>query len=1734
MNAADNILKNSLLLDLETSPDGKVLKVGAVCGGEECFLKGRFSSADVSRALDGLGRDAKYVLGHNILDHDLPILRKQYPDLHLHSLPVIDTLFLSPITFPQNPYHHLVKDDKLLNTALNDPVSDARNAGKLFEDQRAVFLELMDGDLELVQFYAWSFSEAMLPLFQALGVAPLSDRDASTFFRVRAAEFGCQTAAESIALEFVSVEGEALSEPSGLRKWLRRSVALQNEPTYSVLKTPAAYVFAWLRVAGSNSILPPWVRHRFPEVVAMARRLRDKSCGDPSCSYCQANHNPQTQLKRFFGFDDFRAQPAAPDGGSLQESIVRTGMNDEPLLAILPTGGGKSLCFQLPALVRSRRMGVLSIVISPLQALMKDQVDNLNRITESSFAAALYGMLTPPERGDVMERIRMGDVALLYVSPEQLRNGSFRKVIKQREIGCWIFDEAHCLSRWGHSFRPDYLYASRFIRELSAEQAVPCPPVACFTATAKQDVVEEILKHFETELSQKLNLFDGGAERVNLQFDVEVVNSAEKRARVVELLRERLPNEGDGASVVYSATRKGTEEMAAWLRQAGLSAEAFHAGLEAPQKRRIQEEFIAGNIQHICATNAFGMGIDKDNVRLVIHADIPGSLENYQQEAGRAGRDRSQAMCVLLYDKQDVESQFAMSAFSRLTRHDIAQILRGLRRARRDDKNEVIITAGEILRDEEVDAGFTSLDPMASTKINTAVSMLERGRFVRRDDNRTSVLQVQPLVRSVEDAVDMIAKLDLSDRVRRQWLEVLGAIFNSNPNEGLSADELAELPSMAVAEDTPAYRTLRHDTLPIMKILNDMVNAQLVKKDTLMSAYVKVRCANAAEKVLADIRALEAAMLAVMREEEPDAEGWILLGLRRLNQRLHDEGFACAPETIINLLRSLALDGKGLAGNRGSIDLKYRDKEHYRVKLQRSWEALSETSEKRHAVAAIVLGAIIKKVPPKSSGEHLVEFSESDLLNELKSDMLLAAQIKDFNAAIERGLLFLHEQKAIILQQGLAVFRQAMTIAILPESKGRRFTEGDYSSLKEHYRERNFQIHVMNRYASLGLEKITTALGLVSAYFTMSKTEFVKKYFAGEKEMLNRATSAESYQTIVDDLNNPVQAAVVSARTNINMLVLAGPGSGKTRVIAHRCAYLLRVERVRPREILVVCFNRSAAISLRQRIRDLVGKEASRVTVQTYHGLAMRLIGASYATRLDGKAEELDLNAMIPEATKMLRGECDIPGLERDEMRERLLAGYRHILIDEYQDIDEPQYEMISAIAGRALESENEDAKLSILAVGDDDQNVYTFRGANIQFIRQFEKDYTARAHYLIENYRSTEHIISVSNQLIALNNDRMKTDHPIQINAARRSDPAGKLVQITRCEDPLHQARYVLSEITRFRRDGGGVAVFARTKKELHSIRAALEYAGIPSVMAAEGKNNVPLHRMREPLALITLVKGLDQQTIMATRLQKEFQAMDCYEENNPWCQLMAGLLREWEHETNNNDRTPIEVVDFLYEALQERQRERVADDHVYLSTVHSAKGLEFDHVILLGGWEKPRDAAALEEERRLYYVGTTRARKTLILCELERVLNPYTAVLTGRGVARAQADVFSAPPAESLNLNYAMMDLSSAWIAYPALSGGIRQRVAQLCPGALVRLEKKEDGDRIFITDDTGHRVGALSNSASEKWKDRLQFIKEARVSSVISWRKEMLDREPEKNCPDDWEVPLLEIVFHNGQAR
>jgi ATP-dependent DNA helicase RecQ len=1737
------LIDRTLALDLETTRSGgRIRRIGAVFREQAYEWSGNGALREALARLQDFGRQAAYVLGHNLFNHDWPLLKGVAPGLGLLELPVIDTLFLSPLAFPRNPYHRLVKDYKLVRACLSDPLEDVRLALTVFEDQWAAFERQRREHPDLPAFYRFCFQQSrfngfsgrgVADVFKLLGAAALEGAaQATAVFKALAQDRGCRSAMDGDVL------GELLA-------------AGEDAPV-------AAYALAWLRVAGSNSVLPPWVRHQFPRVVPLLAALRDTPCGQVQCGYCRRTHDPDAQLKRFFGFPAFRPQPAAADGGSLQRAVVLRGLQNRPLLAVLPTGGGKSLCFQLPALVRHMRRGLLTVVISPLQALMKDQVDNLVRNTGTPFAGAVYGLLTPPERGEVLERVRLGDIAILYIAPEQLRSRSVRAVLAQREIGCWVFDEAHCLSKWGHDFRPDYMYAARFIREFAQEQHLPLPPVACYTATAKPDVIEEITNYFKAELHQDLQLFAGGVERDNLNFDILPVGAAQKPAQTLELVRPYLEADPPAGVIVYAARRRTTEEVRDYLVHQGVAAEAFHGGLESNAKRRIIEAFVSGQIPVICATNAFGMGIDKENIRLVLHYDIPGSLENYLQEAGRAGRDLQPAHCMLLYDPEDAETQFKLGAYGEIRREEIRRILKCLRRGKKNRNNEIVITPQELLREEELTDVFDRGDRTNDTKVRTAVSWLERADFLRRDQNLTQVFQGKPLVRSLEAAGERIEKLDLAPYVRNLWRGILAAMFNAPPDQGLGADDIAE--SLFGSAET-LKRLERQTGLTaaqmVIHAMHDMAVAGLLDQGMLLSAFVQPKGRNNAMERLQALCTLEERLLKFLREEAPDADAgtWLELDLSRVNQRLRNAGEEGSnPVTLRNLVKGLAYDGEGLAGSHGSIELQHVSRNRYRVALRRTWTALMETAALRRDVARLIVRELTAKARkellpsgPGAAGDLLVSFSANDITGAIAHDLLLHSTVRNPLAALDRGLMFLHEHKVITLQNGLAVFRQAMTIRLNSEAARRRYNKGDFQPLKVHYGERRFQVHVMMEYARLAMDKIAHALGLILDYFAMPRDGFAAKYFAGREAILARATGAESYRRIVESLDHPVQIGIVGSPVQANQLILAGPGSGKTRVVVHRCAYLLRVERVPAHRILVMCFNHNAAVSLRKRLHELAGPDARGITVATYHGAAMRLAGISLRALMEHQGPAaIDFDALVRDATALLRGETVAPGVDPHELREHLLQGFSHILVDEYQDVDQDQYELIAAIAGRTLEAG--DGRLALMAVGDDDQNIYTFRGANVEFIRRFQQDYGAHAVYMVENFRSSAYIIQAANDLIAHNRDRMKQDHPIRADRHRRDHPPGGRwesldplgrgrVQRLLVADPHHQAVAVFHELLRLKSlkpDLGWsqCAVLARTNQTLAFLRTLCEARHVPIQRGLE--RGLPLHRIREVDRYLAALKAMEHETRSASRLDERLPAAPSGTMAGLWTGLLADLHAAYRLETDDAVLPVSYYVDWLYEALAEQRREKTLGRGIFLNTVHGAKGLEFDHVFILDGdWRRPSRRQKQEEERRLLYVGMTRAKETLCLLELASQGNPLLRELKGDGILRRSAPAGDSATPTMPARQYHILGLSDLYLGYAgtfAPAHPIHAHLAGIGPGDRLRL--MENQDSIQVLDPTGFCIAMLSSTGTPKWIRELARIKEVRVLGMVRWTVDD-SREAYRhlaNAPS-WELPLLEVVTGNG---
>lgn len=336
--------------------------------------------------------------------------------------------------------------------------------------------------------------------------------------------------------------------------------------------------------------------------------------------------NPKETLKKYFGFENFRGE---------QEEIISAIIGGERVLALMPTGGGKSICYQIPSIL-SESFG---IVVSPLIALMKDQVDTSNR--KQNFAGYINSTLDFMEQERILSAIFERRLKLLYVSPEKLESMQFAERIKELAPEYLFVDEAHCISEWGHNFRPSYRKITDFAEFTGIKK------ISAFTATATPDVKQDILRQLKIEDAK---VFSGGFERENIS--ISVIRTSKKKEKALEIFKK-----GELPAIIYSATRKIAEEFHDFLRINGFNSSIYHAGLPAELRKMIQEDFISGKLDCIVATNAFGMGIDKSDIRTVLHLHMPGSVENYYQEIGRAGRDGKPSNAFLLFDERDINIQ---------------------------------------------------------------------------------------------------------------------------------------------------------------------------------------------------------------------------------------------------------------------------------------------------------------------------------------------------------------------------------------------------------------------------------------------------------------------------------------------------------------------------------------------------------------------------------------------------------------------------------------------------------------------------------------------------------------------------------------------------------------------------------------------------------------------------------------------------------------------------------------------------------------------------------------------------------------------------------------------------------------------------------------------------------------------------------------------------------------------
>lgn len=1695
------ILGRCLSVDLEVNPkEARIFAIAAVPEGDGDGIVHR--NGDPRHALEKLDlfcAGFAHIIGHNILRHDLPHLTAVSPRFSKLAEGAIDTLWLNPLAFPRNPYHHLVKhyrDGRLQSGHVNDPEFDARLVFEVLRNQIEAFDALNTASPETMLAYHWltcrgARSAGFDRLFTEIrGAAMPSEAEAHAAIRALLKDAACEAQVDAVLGRLSDAD----------------------------LGWPMAYALAWISVAGGDSVMPPWVRAQFRDAARLVKDLRDSNCRNPNCAYCVEHNDPTRALERWFGFPSFRPEPVDADGRPLQEKIVATAMEGEHLLGILPTGTGKSICYQIPALSRFDKTGALTVVISPLVALMADQVQGLVRAGISS-AVTINGLLSLPERQDALDKVRMGDAAILLISPEQLRSTTVRSVLAQREVGLWVLDEAHCVSKWGHDFRPDYRYVSRFIKESSGDDPAP---VLCLTATAKPDVVQDIRSHFHERLGAELTLLDGGASRSNLSFQVLPTQRSTKLTDILDAIEAGLPREGASGAVVYCATRSATERVAEFLKQQGIAAERYHAGLSADEKREIQEDFRVGNLRVIAATNAFGMGVDKPDIRLVVHGDVPGSLENYLQEAGRAGRDRDPAQCVLLFNTEDVDRQFSLSARSRLARHEIGAILKALRRldARTGKEGKIVATPGEIVH-EEKDRDFQRDSNTDDTRVKTAVAWLEEAHLLNREENRVQVFPASLRVRSMAEVREILTAAEITQRRRDDLTAIVQHIINAPQEEGITTDELCGISGLTVSG--------------VRKALADLEALGIAKDDTNITIFVHVRVENASPKRFEAASRLEADLIEILREEAPDAEIDEVLPchLASVAQMLRERGHASVrPDIVEGLLRGVAQDGRDMEGGRGNIGLRKASKGSLMVRLQRSWAIIDQTAELRRQAAERLMSHLIEKVQAGLKGKDVaVETTLGDLLFAINSDALLRASVNDPSKLMDRALLWLHEQQVVTVGKGLSVFRSAMTLHI--NQKGGGFTAQHFAPLEDHYGEQTIQTHVMAAYAAKGMENIETAQKLAHDYFAMDEADFMKAWMPGRMSEFRRQATPQTYAEIVDDLGNTTQAQIVrDDREQTNVLVLAGPGSGKTRVLVHRVAYLVRIKREDPNGILVLAYNRHAAAEIRERLRRLIGDDARFVTVLTIHALAMRLVGASFAGRAG--AETPDFDTLLTDAARLLRGD-GLDKVEAEALRETLIQGFRWILVDEYQDVGPEEYALIAAVAGRSID--DPDQRISLFAVGDDDQNIYSFAGASVRHIRQFEQDYSAKPIFLTDNYRSSGNIVSAANAVIEGARERMKTGQGITVDQSRRKDPPGGVmekldpvaqgrVQILGCPAGNEaQALAAVDEMVRLSKlvpdwSWNRAAIISRDWRKLLPVRDFAEARGIPVEMANE---NLPsVWRTREMQAFIRGLREGRGRMVSLGDLTDLLNAIP----SNRWTDQIGEGLGVFAREVDGKAIPSPDVIEWF----AEWSRDSWGEQHgLKLLTAHRAKGLEFDDVVIMdGGWERPSRNEDQDAPRRLFYVAMTRARRNLIVMSNDH--HEYLPTMSPAVVTRhVEPDIASIPGPRRFFQSPEMRMVDLSFAGRQKDQHPVHRAIAEATVGDSIQL--KLAGGRWQIEDMSGRVLGRMAKAFAPHGGTK--FVS-GQIATIIRWRKDDADESFHHMLRrDDWEVVVPDLVFEQTNA-
>ena len=1592
-------------IDTEIEPKSlKILDIGSVKGDGSSFHN--TSVANFIQFLHG----TQFICGHNIFNHDIKYIGKALTDAGINLANIIDTLFLSPLLFPTRPYHALLKDDKLQSEDTNNPLNDSIKAKDLFYDEVAAFQQT-DETIKQIFFLLLNDKKEFLSFFRFLAYTS-ENKDIEQLVRQKFENEICK----QVDLKKIITE---------------RPVEL----AYCL-----SLISSFIEHKKIHSITPPWVLKNYPDVERTMFRLRNQPCVS-GCEYCDNALDIHKGLSRFFGFDSFRTYGDEP----LQEKAVKAAVENKSILAVFPTGGGKSITFQVPALMSGEAAKGLTVVISPLQSLMKDQVDNLEKIGITE-AVTINGLLDPIERAKSFERIEEGSASILYISPESLRSKTIERLILGRKIVRFVIDEAHCFSSWGQDFRVDYLYIGDFIRQLQEKKNLEDGiPVSCFTATAKQKVIEDIRGYFKEKLSLDLELFTSKASRTNLQYKVfEKGDEAEKYQAVRDLIEEK-----NCPTIIYVSRTRKAYLLAERLTKDGFNAKPYHGKMDKQEKSENQDSFINGETHIMVATSAFGMGVDKKDVGMVIHYEISDSLENYIQEAGRAGRDENiVADCFVLFNEEDLGKHFILLNQTKLSIREIQQVWKAIKDITKF-RSKVSNSALEIARKAGWDDNVVEIE----TRVTTAIAALEEAGYLKRGQNMPRIFANSILSKNAQEAIDKInASERFEEKQKEKGIRIIKKLFSSKSRKH-SNDEPAESRIDYISDHLGIVKE------EVINIVNLLREEKILADAKDLTAFIKKgENKNRSLHIVESFGKIENFLLPVFEEQEKTFH------IKALNEEAEQKGCDdISPNKIKTVINFWAIKNWIKRKN-----IEY-PKNHIAALCLHSKEMLKEKLKKRHELAKFIVEFLHEKSnfnvteDEVEKEEVLVEFSVHELKTAYENHQSLFKLDIGIDD-IEDTLFYLSRIEAIKIEGGFLVVYNRLTIERVEQDNKKRYKVEDYQHLNQFYESKVQQIHIVGEYARKMISDYKDALQFVEDYFQLNYQSFLNKYFKGSRQNeIKRNLTPTKFRQLFGELS-PTQLKIINDNETKYIVVAAGPGSGKTRTLVHKLASLLLMEDVKHEQLLMVTFSRAAATEFKKRLLKLIGNAANYIEIKTFH---------SYCFDLLGRVGSLEKSNVILKKTI-------------DKIKSREVEPCRItktvLVIDEAQDMDEDEFNLI-----KALMEQNEEMR--VIAVGDDDQNIYEFRGASSKYLERFIQVNKAIKYELVENYRSKNNLVEFTNQYVTSIHHRLK-DIPI---IAKQTDYGRiKLVsyQSGNLITPLVQD-ILRTELT------GSTCVLTKTNEEALQITGLLLKNEMQAklIQTNDGFSLYNLLEVRFFLGQLNLADDVfiisdDVWTNAKRELKNKFRSSTKLD-------VCANIIKEFEA-ANPRKKYKSDLEVFIRESKMEDFFNENGET-IFVSTIHKAKGKEFDNVFLM----LENFHSSTDEVKRQFYVAMTRAKQNLTVHLNSNVLDNLSA----KNLERIKDTEIYLPPKElAMHLSY-----KDVWLDYFV---NRQHLISQLTSGDVLTLKSDE------CLNSNGQSVLKFSQGflrQIENLKEKNYILKSVKVNFVVYWLKEGAKQEVKIFLPE-----------------